>query len=104
MNLVKAFAILLAVLALAGALAWQFVLKEQVAYARIGAAYGAKMVCSCRFVAARPMDSCLQDFTDDLSMVSFTETADAVRAEVFGGLVSARAQQTGPDAGCTLVE
>lgn len=104
MNRVKAFAVVLMVLGVAGGFAWQFFLKDQVAYARIATAYGAKMVCSCRFVAERPMESCLTDFTVDISQITFDETADSVRASVLGGVVSSEARKTGPETGCTLVE
>ena len=103
MKLVKAFAVLVIVLGVAGALAWHFWLKDQVAYAQTATAYGAKMVCSCRFVAEREMDSCLQDFTVDISMVNFDESDNKVRASVLGGLASSTAQfENG--LGCTLVE
>ena len=88
MKLVKAFAIVLVVLGVAGGLAWQFFLKDQVAYAQIATAYGAKMACSCRHVAERPMESCLTDFTVDISQITFDETADTVRASVLGGRVT----------------
>jgi len=104
MKLVKAFAIVLAVLGLAGGAVWQFFLRDQVTYARIATAYGAKMVCSCRFVAERPMESCLADFTVDISQITFVETGDTVRAKVLGGLVSSKARNTGPETGCTLVK
>ena len=104
MKIVKALAIGIAILVIAGILGWQFFLKDQVAYAKIATAYGAKMVCSCRFVAERPMESCLTDFTTDISMVSFTKSETAIRASVLGGLVSSEARNTGPGTGCTLVE
>jgi hypothetical protein len=104
MKIVKALGIVLVILGVIGLLVWQFFLKDQVAYARIATAYGAKMVCSCRFVAERPMESCLTDFTTDISMVSFTESETAIRASVLGGLVSSEARNTGPETGCTLVE
>ncbi|MBA3069410.1 MAG: hypothetical protein FP825_13140 [Hyphomonas sp.] len=104
MKIVKAIGIAALGLAVIGGLVWQFWLKGQVDYARIATAYGAKMVCSCRFVAARPMESCLTDFTTDISMVSFEETETAIRASVLGGLVSSEARNTGPGTGCTLVE
>ena len=104
MKLVKAFAIVLVVIGVAGGLAWQFFLKDQVAYAQIATAYGAKIACSCRHVAERPMESCLTDFTVDISQITFDETADTVRASVLGGLVSSEARKTGPETGCTLVE
>lgn len=74
---------------------WQVWLKDQVAYARIATAYGAKQVCSCLHVAERPMDSCLNDFPTDFSAVT--------RASVLGGLVDARAHFE-PGLGGTLVK
>jgi hypothetical protein len=50
------------------------------------------------------MESCLTDFSTDISMVSFTESETAIRASVLGGLVSSEARNTGPETGCTLVE
>lgn len=104
MKIVKAFGIVLFVLGAAGLLGWQFFLKDQVAYAKIATAYGAKMVCSCRFVAERPMASCMTDFTTDVSMITFTQADTSIRASVLGGLVSSEARNTGPETGCTLVE
>jgi hypothetical protein len=103
MKLVKVIGVGALVLAAASGLIWQFLFKNQVAYAGIAAAYGAKMVCSCRFVAERPMESCLTDFTVDMRQFTFTETGDTIRASVLGGLVSSEAQLTGPETGCTLV-
>jgi hypothetical protein len=104
MKLVKVFAIGALVIAVASGLLWQFMFKGQVAYADAAAAYGAKMVCSCRFVAERPMESCLTDFTVDVSQITFAETGDTIRASVLGGLVSSEAKLTGPETGCTLVK
>jgi hypothetical protein len=104
MKLVKAFAIGVILTGLAAGLAWQSFLKDQIAFARIASAYGAKMVCSCRFVAGRPMESCLTDFTADLSQIRFKEYGDTVRASVLGGLISSQARNTGPETGCTMVE
>ncbi|MGA1341962.1 MAG: hypothetical protein ACO33A_02780 [Hyphomonas sp.] len=104
MKLVKALTIGVILIGLAGGLAWQSFLKDQVAFARIASAYGAKMVCSCRFVAGRPMESCLTDFTADLSQIKFKESGDTIRASVLGGLISSQARNTGPETGCTMVE
>lgn len=103
MKLVKGFAVVLVGFAIIGALVWHFWLRDQVAYAQTATAYGAKMVCSCRFVAEREMDSCLKDFTVDISMVHFNESDGEVKASVLGGLASSTAQfENG--LGCTLVE
>jgi len=42
------------------------------------------------------MESCLTDFTVDISQITFDETADAVRASVLGGLVSSEARKNRP--------
>ena len=103
MKLVKVFAVIIVALAIIGALVWQLGAKDQVAFARIATAYGAKMTCSCRFVAGRDMDTCMGDFTADMSPVSFTETADSIRTSAAFGLASSEARFE-PGLGCTLVE
>jgi len=113
MNPVKALLIGLAALIMIGGAVWQFWLKEQVAFAQVATAYGAKQVCSCLFVAEREFDSCLGDFTEDVSQVNFAVSSsritengrsrrdDTVTAEVFGGMIQNRARFE-PGLGCTL--
>lgn len=113
MNSVKALLIGLAALIMIGAAVWQFWLKQQVAFAKVATAYGAKQVCSCLFVAEREFDSCLGDFTTDVSQVNFSvsssevtengrsRTDNTVTADVLGGLVKNRARFE-PGLGCTL--
>lgn len=103
MKFVKGILILLAVLAVIAGAVWQFWLKGQIEFAKVGTAYGAKMVCSCLFVAEREFDSCLGDFTTDISLFDFTETETTVTASVLGGLVKNEARFE-PGLGCTLVE
>ena len=114
MNAVKVLLIILAGLALIGGAVWHFWLKDQVVFADIASAYGAKQVCSCHFVADRALESCLGDFTEDVSQISFTVTAsettvdgvsardDTVTARVLGGLIQNQARYE-PGLGCTLV-
>lgn len=103
MKLVKAAVVIVIMLGVAALLAWQFLIKDQIDLARVATPYGAKMVCSCRFVAERPMESCLVDFTEDVSAVSFHEENNAIRATVLGGVVSATAVHEA-GLGCTLVD
>ena len=115
MKPVKALLIAALVLIVIGGAVWQFWLKQQVAFAQVATAYGAKLVCSCRFVAEREFDSCLGDFTTDVSAVSFkvtssrvtedgTKTAnDSVTASVMGGLIKNHARFA-PGLGCTVVK
>lgn len=102
MNFVKVILAVVVVFGLAGALAWQFWLKDQMAFAKIASAYGAKMVCSCRFVAGRDMDSCQGDFTVDTSQFTFEEAENMVRVSLVGGLVSSQAVHE-PGLGCAVV-
>ena len=113
MNAVKVLLITLAALIVIGAAVWQFWLKDQVEFADIASAYGAKQVCSCHFVAEREFDSCLGDFTEDISQVSFSVSSSqvtengvsssdrTVTASVLGGMIQDRARFE-PGLGCTL--
>ena len=75
--------ILLVLLAMLAVLAWFW--GPLTAQARAGAAYGARIGCSCRFVAGRPLDQCRDDFMPGMSMVILFEDEDAksVTARVF---------------------
>ena len=115
MKSVKAVLITLLALIVIGGAVWQFWFKQQVAFAQVATAYGAKQVCSCRFVAERALESCFGDFTEDVSAVSFkvsssrvTENGvsaeeDTVTASVLGGLIKNRARFE-PGLGCTVVK
>ena len=103
MKLVKAAIVIVIMLGVLALLTWQFMIKDQIDLARVATPYGAKMVCSCRFVAERPMESCLADFTEDVSAVSFSEDGNSIRAKVLGGVVNATAVYE-EGLGCTLVD
>lgn len=96
----------LAAVLVAGGLGWHFVLKDQVAFAGLGAAYGAKMACSCQHVADRTFSACQNEFTEDLSPFTFAETEvdgrPAVRVSAIMGLVSRTAGYE-PARGCAVV-
>jgi len=112
---VKALLIATLVIMVVGGAVWQFWLKPQVAFGQVATAYGAKQVCSCRFVADREFESCLGDFTEDVSAVSFkvsssrvtedggTAASNTVTASVLGGLIKNRARHE-PGLGCTVVK
>jgi hypothetical protein len=102
MKIVKVLFVVLLGLVVAGGLVWHFWLKEQVAFARVASAYGAKQVCSCLHVGGRTMDSCKGDFTVDVSAITFTDDGTTTRASVLGGLVKSEARFA-DGLGCTLV-
>ena len=42
-------------------------------YADVGTAYGARVACSCRYVAGRDLDSCKEDFLPGMDLVTLSE-------------------------------
>ncbi len=46
-------------------------------YARAGTAYGARVACSCRFVAGRSLEDCAKDKVGGMELVSLSEDAEA---------------------------
>jgi hypothetical protein len=73
-----------------------------VARARLGAAYGARLGCSCRYVEGRAMGSCADDKEPGMAMVRLEDVPDekAVRASV--PLLSTRTARFKPGWGCLL--
>lgn len=55
------------------------------AQAQAGAAYGARIGCSCHFVAGRPLDQCRDDFMPGMSLVTLSADGEekSVTARVF---------------------
>ena len=53
--------------------------------ARAGAAYGARVACSCRFIAGRSLDDCRKDFMPGMALVTLSEDPGerSVTARVF---------------------
>jgi hypothetical protein len=101
MKTVKVLLMLGAVLGLIAAGIWQFYFKGQAAYAQIAAAYTAKQVCSCRFIAKRELQSCLGDFTNDISALTITQQDKSITSKAPLGLAKARALYS-PALGCAL--
>jgi hypothetical protein len=46
-------------------------------YAETGAAYGARMACSCRYVAGRTLSNCRQDLEPGMWMVMLSDDDEA---------------------------
>ncbi|MDV5824438.1 hypothetical protein [Sphingobium naphthae] len=90
----------LIVLMLLGLLAWNWTTLS--ARARLGAAYGARIGCSCRYVEGRAMGSCADDKEPGMALVTMTDVPDqrAVRASV--PLLAARTARFKPGWGCLL--
>ncbi|MEA3542728.1 MAG: hypothetical protein U9R77_11515 [Pseudomonadota bacterium] len=90
----------LIVLMLLGLLAWNWTTLS--ARARLGAAYGARIGCSCRYVEGRAMGSCADDKEPGMALVKLTDVPDerAVKASV--PLLAARTARFKPGWGCLL--
>jgi hypothetical protein len=67
--------VLLAVLLLAGMGA--FVWPQVHGYALTGAAYGARVACSCRFVGGRQLGDCRKDFEPGMDLITLSEDTAA---------------------------
>ena len=67
-----------------------------------GAAFGARIACSCRFVEGRPLDQCKSDFEPGMGMVMLwaDETSKSVTARV--PLLSSQTATFRPGEGCVL--
>ena len=63
---------LLALAVLAGALAWAY--RAPIGgYTTLGAAFGARTACSCRYVAGRTLDDCEKDFEPGMALVFLSD-------------------------------
>jgi hypothetical protein len=93
-------AMLVAALALAGVLAWYW--RPLTAQARAGAAFGARIGCSCHYVAGRQLSDCRRDFESGMAVVvlSDDDAAKSVTARV--PLIASDTARLVPGQGCRL--
>lgn len=71
-------------------------------YAQTGAAYGARIGCSCRHVAGRPIDQCRADFEDGMGLVMLSEDAEQKTVTARFPLIASQTAQFRPGEGCVL--
>lgn len=64
------------VLAGAAGLAWHYRAPAQ-GYAKVSAAYAARVACSCRFVAGRSLEDCEKDKLEGMELVTLVEDEEA---------------------------
>jgi hypothetical protein len=63
--------------AIVGLLAlWAAFGSAALGYARAGTAYGARVACSCRFVAGRSLEDCAKDKLKGMELVSLSDDVD----------------------------
>lgn len=92
--------LLLAAVLLSGFLVWK--LPSFKAQAELGAAYAARVGCSCRHVQGRSLESCQSDFEPGMEMVSLSE--DPETRTVIGSvpLLASRSARFAGTSGCLL--
>ena len=67
-----------------------------------GAAVGARLACSCRYVGGRPLGDCRKDFEPGMGLVMLSEDIDARSVTARVPLFSSQTARWRPDLGCTL--
>lgn len=72
------------------------------AQAQLGAAYGARLGCSCRYVEGRAMGSCEADKEPGMALVSLTDRPDERGVEAHVPLLASRTARFKPGWGCLL--
>lgn len=71
-------------------------------YASAGTAYGARVACSCRFVAGRSLDDCAKDKVAGMELIRLSEDAEAKSVTATFPLVRSDTARLQPGYGCVL--
>ena len=74
------------------------------AMAQTGAAYGARVGCSCRFIEGRAIGSCATDLEPGMEAVSLSENAENRSVTARVPLLASRTARFIADSGCVLDE
>lgn len=92
---------LVLVLAVLGALlAWFW--QPLNGYATVGAAYGARVACSCRYVGGRDLDDCRKDFEPGMELIMLSEDRKAKSVTARFPLLARQTATYLPGQGCRL--
>ena len=93
--------ILVAVLAGALWLAWGDSVRRT---AEAGTAYGARVACSCRFVAGRSLSDCAKDKLEGMEFVMLSENTDSMTVTASVPLIASDTATYREGYGCILKE
>lgn len=93
----------LLVLALLLVAAIIYALPAMRAYSRTGAAYSARVVCSCRYLGGRALGDCEKDLEPGMEIVSLSEAADVRRIDATVPLLASESAEYRPGWGCVLM-
>jgi hypothetical protein len=73
------------------------------AYSKTGAAYSARVVCSCRYIGGRALGDCEKDLEPGMEIVSLSEAADAKRIDATVPLLASESAEFREGYGCVLM-
>jgi hypothetical protein len=91
---------LLAAVLIVAALVW--IWRPLNAYALTGAAYGARVACSCRYVAGRSLAHCRDDFEPGMGLIRLSEDEDTHSVTARFPLLARQTATFRPGEGCLL--
>lgn len=92
--------LLLLVLAVLATLVW--VWRPLQAQGVMAASYGARIACSCRFIAGRALSDCRKDFEPGMGLVMLSEDAEARSVTAWLPLLSRQTATYRAGEGCAL--
>jgi hypothetical protein len=72
------------------------------AFAQTGAAYGARVACSCRYVGGRGLGDCKKDFEKGMELIMLSEDAAAKSVTARFPLLASETASYHPGLGCQL--
>jgi hypothetical protein len=80
---------------------WAAFGNTAIGYARAGSAYGARVACSCRYVAGRSLEDCAKDKVAGMELLSLSDD-DAAKSVTARMLVVSDTARLKPGFGCLL--
>ena len=93
--------IVLVVVVIGGGAAWYY--REPIAgYTEVGAAFGARTACSCRYVAGRPIGDCKKDFEPGMALVFLSDDPETRSVTARVPLLSSATARYREGYGCLL--
>lgn len=93
----------LLVLAVIAAAAIAYLWPSLRAYSQTGAAYSARVVCSCRYIGGRELGDCEKDLEPGMEIVSLSEASDAKRIDATVPLMADESAEYRQGYGCVLM-
>lgn len=92
---------LFALIVLGGSIGWYY--REPIAgYATVGAAFGARTACSCRYIAGRDIDDCTKDFEPGMELVFLSDDEEERSVTARVPLLSSARARYREGFGCVL--